>query len=173
MRDTDRNTANPRAGGVPALLLMALVFTGTAGCARLAVGSGSDAPSTMTPSTMTPPPPHGGVHLSVPEDLEPVRDVDEIVAQATQHIRSMGESIGDDTTPIAVTSVSLIRGADLPAHTGQSRVEAGSEDNLVWTVRANGTFVSHRGRTAKPLTAPRGYLLINDATGMFVGIGWP
>lgn len=114
--------------------------------------------------------------------VAPTRTEADVLKIATSHLDGMAGSavsMGLDPAPNGsrIESVEAAMWSDIEAYgSGASAPEIGSPDasRILWVVRAEGTFLVVRsGLGRDPWVGKTGYLLIDDETGMIVGMGTP
>ncbi len=104
-------------------------------------------------------------------------EVRELAMSRLNAMADNAELMDQTTTPAQILSVDAITWGDLierEPHAG-APVD-GSADALrtVWLVRAQGTFLVARTPPGRePFAGKSGYLLIDDETGMYLGMGTP
>ena len=141
-------------------------------------GSGGGASTTSAaPSVASPYP-----AATLPSGVVPTRTEADILKITTSHIDRMAESalnVGLHPAPSGsrIQSVAAAMWSDIEAYeSGASAPEVGSPDasRILWVVRAEGSFLVLRTPPgAEPFVGKSGYLLIDDETGMIMGLGTP
>jgi hypothetical protein len=111
------------------------------------------------------------VEAGVSPKLEPdaVRSI--VVERLDAMARQTNQDLGGATALAIATSLGRAPSVypDVP-----DLNEAGwSADSVVWVVKAHAPFMTLRGRSTEPLTADSGFLVIDDATGEIVAMGFP
>ncbi|MGH2455498.1 MAG: hypothetical protein ACRDHD_04495 [Candidatus Limnocylindria bacterium] len=113
--------------------------------------------------------------VSIPASMAVRLTPAKVVEIATGRLDSMETMTNPDKqTRRDLISVSASLGTNVPEIVGRPEgVETGTEGRVYWVVRAEGTFTTFRGRLREPIVATSGYILIDDGTGLVVGMGWP
>lgn len=96
------------------------------------------------------------------------------VGLARSALDSLAMSIGRSPTT-DVASVVAVAASDVASVEPDATVEISDEvraDRTLWVVKANGIFVSFRGRGPEALVGSSGYLIIDDAGGETVSMGF-
>lgn len=118
----------------------------------------------------------GEYTIDVPTGMTTRLAPDAVVQIALRDLERMQSRAQDPVSPIAVMSVrATTRGATQALEPNSIGTASASEVNdIVWVVRAQGTFVGERVLPGmSPIVSSTGYLLIDDATGSILGTGMP
>jgi hypothetical protein len=98
-----------------------------------------------------------------------------VAIQAIGDMRSAAAAAGQRTTTTTIRSVLCVRRVDIgslePRAAGAQ--PKGDPNAAFWIVRAEGTFVTQRGRSITPLVGTSGYFIIDDTSGEIVAWGMP
>ena len=139
----------------------------------VALAAGSGVPD-ATPATTDSPRPSS--------TLTTLRDAEGVGAIALAHIESMaetGRAMGldgaDERTQIrSVVAASWSDLHELEPNAGALDLESPDSSRVVWVVRADGPFaVLRTPRGREPFVGASGYLVIDDESGMILGMGTP
>jgi hypothetical protein len=103
------------------------------------------------------------------DDVVPRRSVNEVEAIVVAQLEDAAERFGA-LAPIRI--VRVVATQEGRAVRFEPSWTAEDPDRVVWLVRAEGTFVSLRGPDPGPLTAERGFYVIDDASGEIIGFGF-
>jgi hypothetical protein len=105
--------------------------------------------------------------------LTPVLSSEHVAQIAFERLRGMATTPGvGEPKPIQNVSLHAVRESDVHKVEPNSPV-GDSVSGIVWVVRAEGTFVSARGRSPELIIADSGYLLVDDGSGQIIGMGMP
>lgn len=119
---------------------------------------------------------------SLPSGVVPIRTEADIREIATSDLNRMARSaqkmgVEQGRDLLKIQSVAATRWSDVVAHESRAGApEIGSADasRIVWVVRAEGSFLVMRTPPGRePFVGKSGYLLIDDETGMILGMGTP
>lgn len=106
---------------------------------------------------------------SVGSGLQPRRTAEEVAAGARLHLDATAKASGRNDSP-DIISVTAVHETDI--NRVFPNIESGTEDRVVWIVKARGWYVAMTGPPGRPHdTGPEGYLMYDDATGALVGMG--
>jgi hypothetical protein len=112
--------------------------------------------------------------IKIEGGLTPRMTVDEVEAAVLRQIHAMEEIAGTVVRPPAILSVTATTAA------GVATLEPGSGQQeppalgIQWLVRAEGTFTNNRTPPGgSPMIAATGFFIIDDATGLTIGFGFP
>jgi hypothetical protein len=99
----------------------------------------------------------------------------QVAIHAIADMRASAVAAAQRTTATTLRSVLCVRRVDIGsleprAAGGRSN---GDPNAPFWIVRAEGTFVTQRGRSITPLVGSSGYFVIDDASGDIVAWGMP
>jgi len=117
--------------------------------------------------------------VEVAQDANATRSVADVASRAVARLDAMqaqapGGAAANGAPP-AIISLTAILGADIASvEPNAPRPVGGDAAKTFWIVRATGIFVGQRVPPGQsPIIGATGYLIIDDATGEFIGMGMP
>lgn len=184
---------NRSARGVGTVVALFLVVMSSAAWWSLAAPTGPDrsagvasasstAPSASPPSSAPPTAASPYAAASLPIGVVPTRAEADIREIATSHLNRMAESahkmgLEQAADALNIQSIAATTWSEVGVHESRAAgPETGSADALrvVWVVRGEGSFrVMRTPPGREPFVGESGYLLIDDETGMILGMGTP
>jgi hypothetical protein len=115
-----------------------------------------------------------GYTVDIRVAAKPAQSAESVVAVAEAALDRMASSVGQEPTT-NVTEVVAVAASQVGSIQPDTTVRDSDDPHglrTVWVVRAEGLFVTFRGRQPGPLMGPSGYFIISDERAEIIGMGF-
>lgn len=110
--------------------------------------------------------------VKIGSGLQPRMTASEASDVAKNLIALMGQK-ATNAVATDIETVTAVVGSEVASIEPSAAIDPSGAGSIVWVVRARGTFISERGPNPEPITASSGYILVDDASGTTIGMGFP